>query len=278
VLQGRVLHELYQEASTPYEWHKQIFDKARELGMDAFSSPFDDAAVDFLETLDVPCYKIASFECTCIPLLKKVASTGKPVIMSTGMASLGEIEEAVTVLRDCGVKDLCLMKCTSAYPCPPEEMNLNTIPHLSQTFNLPVGISDHTLEACVSVAGVALGACLIEKHLTISRAVDGPDSAFSSEPEDFKRMIHDCRTVEAALGKVKYAGDGPAESKQRGLRRSLFVAEDMSKGDTFNQENLRNIRPGAGIHTRHYDECLGQKASQDIARGTPMSFKLVATD
>ena len=246
--------------------------------MDAFSSPFDDAAVDFLESLDVPCYKIASFECTCIPLLKKVASTGKPVIMSTGMASLGEIEEAVRTLRECGVKDLCLMKCTSAYPCPPEEMNLNTIPHLSQTFNLPVGISDHTLEPCVSVAGVAMGACLIEKHLTMSRAVDGPDAAFSSEPEDFKRLIHDCRTVEAALGVVKYAGAGANEAKQRGLRRSLFVAEDVKKGEVFTAKNIRNIRPGAGIHTRHYEEVLGQKASKDIARGTPMAFQLIATD
>ena len=167
------------------------------------------------------------------------------------------------------------MKCTSAYPCPPEEMNLNTIPHLSKTFNVPVGISDHTLEPSVSVAGVALGACLIEKHITISRAVDGPDSAFSSEVDDFKRMIHDCRTVEAALGIVKYAGAGAAEAKQRGLRRSLFVAADMKKGDVFTKENMRNIRPGAGIHTRHYEEVLGQKCSKDIKAGTPMAFQLL---
>jgi len=276
---GRNLHSLYQEAFTPWEWHEQLFTEARRLGMHAFSSPFDDSAVDFLEQLDVPCYKVASFECTCIPLLKKVGATGKPVILSTGMASLGEIEEALSTLISAGTPadQICLLKCTSAYPCPPEESNLNTIPHLATTFNVPVGLSDHSLESAIPVAAVALGACVIEKHLMLpsGREQGGPDSAFSTVPQDFKRLVDEVRVVEKALGRVSYGSNGPAEDQNRQTRRSLFVAAEMKQGDIFTSENLRWIRPAAGLHTRHYEEILGKRAACDIERGTPVSWSLV---
>jgi pseudaminic acid synthase len=269
--EGRTLHDLYQEAYTPWEWHPRLMGLANELGMACFSTPFDAAAVDFLESLNVPCHKVASFELVDIPLLKKIAAAGKPVIMSTGMASLAEIDEAVRTLRENGTKDLVLLKCTSSYPAPPEEANLRTIPHLSAAFCCPAGLSDHTMGSAVAVAAVALGAAVIEKHFTLSRADGGPDSAFSMEPDEFRRMVRDIRIAEAALGRVHYA---LTENERQSIvfRRSLFVVQDMKAGEIFTKENVRSIRPGHGLHTRFYEDILGRKAVRDIAKGTPMSW------
>lgn len=272
--QGKSLYKLYQEAYTPWEWHKPIFDRARELGIVAFSTPFDETAVDFLESLDVPCYKIASFENTDIPLIRKVAATGKPLIISTGMATMVEIEEAVQAARNAGATQIALLKCTSAYPALPEEMNLRTIPHLAEAFGVPVGLSDHTLDVAVPVAAVALGACIIEKHFTLSRDVPGPDSAFSLEPHEFKAMVDGVRTVEKALGNVKY-GITEHEAANRVFRRSLFVVRDMETGEVFTEENVRSIRPGYGLHTRHLMEVLGRRATQAIKRGSPLDWSHV---
>ncbi len=271
---GRVLHELYGEAATPWPWHARLQEEAREAGLDLFSTPFDATAVDFLEGLGVPAHKVASFEIVDLPLLRKVGSTGKPVILSTGMASLAEIEEAVSALRGAGCPRLALLKCTSAYPAPPGEMHLRTIPHLAAAFEVPVGLSDHTLGPAVPVAAVALGASIIEKHLTLSRAEPGPDSAFSLEPAEFEEMVAAVRTAEEALGTVRY-GAGPSESKSLVFRRSLFVVADMEAGEEFTPRTVRSIRPGNGLHTRHLEEVLGRRASRPIPRGTPLSWALV---
>ena len=270
--EGRNLYELYGEAYTPWEWQPKLKQVANELGLDCFSSPFDFTAVDFLEKMDVPAHKIASFELVDIPLIQRVACTGKPVIMSTGMASLTEIDEAVRAFRDTGGKQLVLLKCTSAYPSPPEEMNLRTIPHLAETFGVPVGLSDHTLGIAVPVAAVALGACVIEKHLTLSRAAGGPDAAFSLEPSEFKAMVEAVRTAEKALGRVSYEVT-EKEKASRIFRRSLFVVEDMKAGDVFTDQNIRSIRPAHGLPPKYFPEVLDRRAARDLLRGTPLRWE-----
>ena len=274
IWKGRTLYDLYAEAHTPWDWQPRLKKIANDLGMDFFSSPFDSTAVDFLEKMEVPAYKIASFEVVDFPLLRKVAATGKPVIMSTGMADLSEIDEAVKILRDAGCKQMALLKCTSAYPAPPEEMNLKTISHLGEAFQAVPGLSDHTLGSAVAVAAVALGARIIEKHFTISRSVQGPDSSFSMEPSEFKEMVGAIRVVEKALGNIYY-GVSEKESKSRVFRRSLFVVKEVKAGQKFTFENVRSIRPGNGLHTRYLDEILGRTAVQDVPPGTPLSWDLV---
>jgi N-acetylneuraminate synthase len=271
---GRNLYELYREAYTPWEWHPRLIRAARDAGLDCFSTPFDPTAVDFLEQLNVPAHKIASFENVDLPLLRRIAATGKPIIMSTGMATLSEIDEAVKTLRAGGNEQLVLLKCTSAYPAPPAEMNLVTIPHLSDAFAVPVGLSDHTMGTAVPVAAVALGACVLEKHFTLSRSRPGPDSAFSLEPHEFRDMVAAVRTTEQALGQVNY-GLNEEESKSRAFRRSLFVVKEMRRGEVFDQNNVRSIRPGYGLHTRHLEDVIGRRASRDIARGTPLAWDLI---
>ena len=269
--EGRTLHDLYLEAYTPWEWHPRLMGLANELGLVSFSTPFDATAVAFLESLHVPCHKIASCEVVDIPLLTMIASTKKPVIMSTGMANLEEIAEAVRTLRDNGTDELALLKCTSSYPAPAEEANLRTIPHMAEAFNCPVGLSDHTMGAAVAVTAVALGARIVEKHFTLSRADGGPDSAFSMEPAEFKQMVQGIRTAEAALGKVNYS---LTEKEQQSIifRRSLFVVKDMKAGEVFTEKNVRSIRPGHGLHPRFLDTVLGRCATHDIARGMPLTF------
>jgi len=275
IWEGRNLYNLYGEAYTPWDWQPKLKHVAEEIDLDFFSTPFDHTAVDFLEKMGVPAYKIASFEIVDLPLLRRVAQTGKPVIMSTGMATLAEIEEAVNAIHEAGGSQIALLKCTSAYPAPPEEMNLRTIPHLSEAFDLPVGLSDHTLGITVPVAAVALGACIVEKHFTLSRSTPGPDSAFSLEPHEFKAMVGAIRVAEKALGAVHY-GVNEAEAKSRVFRRSLFVVEDMKAGEKFTPENVRSIRPGNGLHTRYLNEVIGRFASQDISVGTPLTWRLCA--
>jgi len=269
--EGRNLYELYGEAYTPWEWQPKLKQVADELGLDCFSTPFDSTAVDFLEKMDVPAHKIASFELVDLSLIHRVACTGKPVIMSTGMASLTEIDEAVRAFRDGGGKQLVLLKCTSAYPSPPEEMNLRTIAHLAEAFGVPVGLSDHTLGIAVSVAAVALGACVIEKHFTLSRAAGGPDAAFSLEPSEFKAMVEAVRTAEKALGRVSYEVT-PNETASRVFRRSLFVVADMRTGELFTEQNVRSIRPGHGLSPKYLSDVLGRQATVDIKRGTPLRW------
>ncbi|HLN59695.1 MAG TPA: pseudaminic acid synthase [Thermoanaerobaculia bacterium] len=271
---GRRLHELYAEAQTPWEWHAPLRQLARDLGLDLFSTPFDADAVAFLLKLDVPVLKIASFECVDIPLVRRAAQTGKPMILSTGMASLAEIKEAVGAVREAGGTELALLKCVSAYPAPAAEMNLRTIPDLASTFGTPVGLSDHTLGIAVAVAAVTLGASIVEKHLTLSRADGGPDSAFSLEPEEFRQMVEAIRTAEASLGEVSYRSS-EAEEKSRAFRRSLFVVETVRAGALFNEKNVRSIRPADGLHPRHLTDILGRRARIDIERGTPLSWNLV---
>ena len=271
---GRNLHDLYGEAYTPWDWQPKLKQVANDLGMDCFSSPFDATAVDFLEAMGVPAHKLASFELVDIPLIQKMARTGKPLIMSTGMATVEEIEEAVQTARGAGATQIALLKCTSAYPALPEEMNLRTIPELSRRFNLPVGLSDHTMGTAVPVTAVALGACILEKHLTLSRAEPGPDSAFSLEPPEFKALVNAVRAAEKALGKVQF-GFGAKEASSRVFRRSLFVVQDVKQGEVFTAENIRSIRPGHGLHTRHLPEVLGRQAARDVERGTPLSWDLV---
>jgi N-acetylneuraminate synthase len=275
IWEGRNLYDLYGEAYTPWEWQPKLKQAANDLGIDCFSSPFDHTAVDFLETMDVPAYKIASFELVDIPLIQKIARTGKPIIMSTGMATLAEIEEAVRTVRAAGAAQLALLKCTSAYPSPPEDMHLRTIPHLSEAFQVPVGLSDHTSGVAVPVAAVALGACIVEKHFTLSRDNPGPDSAFSLEPHEFKAMVEAVRTAEQALGTVRYDVT-EREQASRVFRRSLFVVKDIQAGEAFTPEHIRSIRPGYGLHTRHLDEVLGRRAARDIARGTPLEWAMIA--
>lgn len=274
IWEGRNLYELYDEAYTPWDWQPKLKEIADQLGLDLFSTPFDETAVDFLEAMHVPVYKIASFEIVDLQLLRMIAQTGKPIIMSTGMATLAEIDEAVQTVRGAGGDKLALLKCTSAYPAPSEEMNLRTIPHLAEAFGLPVGLSDHTLSIAVPVAAVALGACIIEKHFTLSRTTPGPDSAFSLEPHEFKAMVEAIRTAEKALGAVYY-GVSEREAKSAAFRRSLFIVQDMKAGEMFTSENVRSIRPGYGLHTRHLKEVVGRYTSQDIKRGTPLTWDMV---
>jgi N-acetylneuraminate synthase len=272
--EGRCLYDLYDEAYTPWEWHAGLFEVARKAGLDIFSTAFDPSAVDFLEALSVPVHKIASFEIVDIPLIERMAATGKPLIISTGMATLGEIEEAVGAARAAGAKQIALLKCTSAYPASPEEMNLRTIPHLEEAFGVPVGLSDHTLGIEVPVAAVALGSCIIEKHFTLDRSVKGPDSAFSLEPQEFKRMVDAIRIAEKAMGHVHY-GVSEKEAKSRVFRKSLFVVKDVKAGETFTKDNIKSIRPGYGLHPRHLEDVLGKFAARDIERGTPLSWEAV---
>jgi pseudaminic acid synthase len=273
--EGRNLYELYAEAYTPWEWQPKLKLEAEKLGMDCFSTPFDETAVDFLEEMNVPAYKIASFELVDTQLLKKVAATGKPVLMSTGMATLAEIDEAVRTLREAGCAQIALLKCTSAYPSLPEDMNLRTIPHLAEAFNLPVGLSDHTLGISVPVAAVALGACIIEKHLTLRRSDGGPDAAFSLEPDEFRAMVEAVRVTEKALGKVSYEVS-EKEQASRVFRRSLFVVKDLKAGDEFTIENIRSIRPGHGLPTKYLPVFLQKKAAVAIPRGTPLGWDHLA--
>ena len=270
---GRSLYELYGEAYTPWEWHRPIFDRARSRGLVAFSTPFDDSAVDLLESLDAPCYKIASFENTDLPLIRRVASTGKPLIVSTGMASVAELDELVRAARGAGCRDLVLLKCTSTYPADPENSNIRTIPHLRELFGCEVGLSDHTMGVGVAVASVALGATVIEKHFTLSRAEGGVDSAFSMEPAEMAQLVVETERAWRALGRVAYGATG-AEQKSLQFRRSLYVVKDMKEGDVLSRENVRAIRPGLGLPPKHLDAVLGRRVKHDVPRGTPLSWDL----
>jgi N-acetylneuraminate synthase len=271
---GCTLYDLYEEAYTPWEWQPKLKRIANDLGLDLFSTPFDSTAVDFLEEMGVPVYKIASFELVDLPLVRQVAQTGKPIIMSTGMATLAEIDEAVRTAREAGATQLALLKCNSAYPAPVEEMNLRTIPHMAEAFGVPVGLSDHTLGIAVPVAAVTLGACIVEKHFTLSRAVPGPDSAFSLEPHEFKVMVEAVRVAEKSLGKVHYAVT-EREAASRVFRRSLFIVEDVKAGEVFTEKNVRSIRPGYGLPPKYLPEVLGRQVAQDVAKGTPLRWELV---
>jgi len=271
---GRSLHSLYEEAHTPWDWHEPIFKRARERGMVAFSTPFDETAVDFLETLDVPCYKIASFENVHIPLIRKVAETGKPIIMSTGMATAEELSDAVGAARAAGCRDLVLLKCTSTYPATAENSNLLTIPDMRQRFGCHVGLSDHSMGLGVSVAAVALGAVVIEKHFTLDRADGGVDAAFSMEPAEMAELMIETERAWQALGTVSY-GPTPGEQGSIQFRRSLYVAQDMRAGDVLTPENLRVVRPGLGLAPKHYDDVLGRRITSDSPKGTPLSWDLV---
>jgi N-acetylneuraminate synthase len=271
---GKTLYELYSEAYMPWDWQPKLKEVANSLDLALFSSPFDLTAVEFLEEVGVPAYKIASFEVVDLPLIRRIAETGKPIIMSTGMANLAEIDEAVRTIREAGNEHLALLKCTSAYPAPAEEMNLRTIPHLAEAFQTPVGLSDHTLGIAVPAAAVALGASIVEKHLTLSRDEPAPDSAFSLEPSEFKEMVDTARSVEAALGEVNYAPTG-REIASRAFRRSLFVVEDVEEGEVFTETSIRSIRPGNGLHTRFLETVIGRKATANISKGTPLSWELI---
>jgi len=272
---GRSLYELYGEAFTPWVWQPKLKQMANDAGLALFSSPFDETAVDFLEEMDVPAYKVASFELVDIPLIQKMARTGKPLIMSTGMATIEEIEEALAAARQEGATEIALLKCTSAYPSPADEMNLRTIPELACKFRVPAGLSDHTMGTAVPVAAAALGACIIEKHLTLSRADRGPDSAFSLEPDEFRTMVDAVRFAEKALGAAQFGPSAP-EQASLAFRRSLFVVEDVKIGESFTSKNVRSIRPAHGLHTRHLSAILGRCAVCDIERGTPLSWDLVS--
>jgi N-acetylneuraminate synthase len=274
--EGRTLYDLYGEAYTPWDWQPKLKKLADGLGLACFSTPFDFTAVDFLEEMDLPAYKIASPELVDLPLIRKVAATKKPVIMSTGMATCEEIEEAMQAFRQAGGTELALLKCTSAYPSPPESMNLRTIPDMAKRFRVPVGLSDHTLGIAVPVAAVSLGACIIEKHLTLSRSTPGPDSAFSLEPHEFKQMVDAIRVAEKALGQVKY-GLTEAEQLSQRSRRSLFVVQDVKAGERLTSDNVRSIRPGYGLPPKHYEEVIGRLAARDMQRGTPLQWDAIAT-
>jgi pseudaminic acid synthase len=270
---GKNLYKLYEEAATPYEWHAPIMKRCQELGMECFSSPFDAEAVDFLMDLEVPCFKIASFEATYFPLLKKVAKTGKPVIMSTGMASEEEIRDSVKYLKDNGCKDLILLKCTSTYPASPESTNILTIPDMRERFQTMVGLSDHTMGCGVAVASVALGAVAIEKHFTLRRADGGVDSAFSMEPEEFKLLATESERAFLALGQVTYGTQNANEEYSRKYRRSIYVSRDLKKGEVFSEDNLKCVRPAFGLSTKHFDSILGKKSKHDLKMGTPLKLE-----
>ena len=271
---GTSLYKLYGEAYTPWEWHKPIFDRARELGIIAFSTPFDDTAVDFLESLDVPCYKIASFENTDLPLIRRVAATGKPLIISTGMASVAELDETVRAAREAGCKDLILLKCTSTYPATAENTNILTIPHLRELFACEVGLSDHTMGIGVSVASVALGASVIEKHFILARAEGGVDSSFSMEPAEMSQLVLETERAWQALGQVSY---GPTEKEMKSIvfRRSLYVVKDLKAGEALTTENVRAIRPGLGLPTKYLEQVLGKTLKRDVRRGTALGWEMI---
>jgi pseudaminic acid synthase len=271
---GTTLYKLYEQAHTPWAWHKPIFDRCRKHGIVGFSAPFDATAVDFLETLDVPCYKIASFENVDLPLIRKVASTGKPMIISTGMATLAELDEAVRAARDAGCTQLALLKCTSTYPATPHASNLATIPHMRSLFECPVGLSDHTLGIGVPIASVAFGAAIIEKHLTLRRSDGGVDSTFSLEPEELHSLLIESERAWQARGAISY---GPTEKERSSLvyRRSLYIAEDMKKGDILTDRNLRAIRPGLGLPPKYYEQLLGRSVNKDAPKGTPLTWALI---
>lgn len=274
---GKTLHRLYEDAYTPWEWQPELQKVANDIGLDFFSSPFDFSSVDFLEKMNVPAYKIASFEITDIPLIRKVARLGKPVIISTGIATLADIELAVKTCKDEGNDNIVLLKCCSAYPTPYEDINLRTMVNLRDTFDCVVGLSDHTMGDTVAVASVAMGAKVVEKHLTLSRAYGGVDSAFSMEPEEFKQMVNHIRIVEKAMGQVTYE----LTDKQKGERehaRSLFIAKDMKAGETLDPTNMRSVRPANGLHTKFYDELLGKRIKRDVKLGTPLSWDLIDYD
>lgn len=271
---GETLHHLYHQAHTPWDWHQPLFARARELGMIPFSTPFDESAVDFLEQLDVACYKIASFENTDLPLIRRVAATGKPLIISTGMASLAELAEMVKTARAAGCRQLVLLKCTSNYPATPRDSNLRTIPHLQQLFDCQIGLSDHTMGVGVAVASVALGATVIEKHFTLSRAEGGVDSAFSLEPAEMQQLVIETTRAWQGLGSISY-GATASELKSLQFRRSLYIVQDIRAGATLTPLNTRAIRPGMGLPVRHIDEVMGKRVTADVARGTPLSWDLI---
>lgn len=272
--QGQSLYQLYQKAMTPWEWHQPIFDRAAQHGLLAFSSPFDITALEYLEQLNVPCYKVASFENTDHPLLEAIAQTGKPVILSTGMATLSELAESVEVLRQQGCKELILLKCTSNYPARPLDANLNTLPHLAQLFDCQVGLSDHTTGMGAAIASVALGATVIEKHFVLDRSEGGVDAEFSMEPAEFKQLVEECRRAKDALGKIHY---GPTERERgsRKHRRSLYIAEDMQAGEILTATNLRAVRPGLGLPPKYLKQLLGKSICKAASKGTPLSWDLV---
>jgi pseudaminic acid synthase len=271
---GASLYKLYQEAHTPWEWHLPIFGRAKDLGVSCFSTPFDETAVDFLESLGCPAYKIASFENTDIPLIRKVAATGKPMIISTGMATVAELDETVRAAREAGCNDLVLLKCTSTYPAIPENINLMTISHMRELFGCEVGLSDHTMGIGVAVASVALGATVIEKHFTLSREVGGVDAAFSIEPEELKSLVVESERAWQALGRISY---GPTEAEKKSLvfRRSLYIVRDIKAGEALTRENVRAIRPGMGLPPKHLAEVIGRRARRDTRRGTPLDWGLI---
>jgi len=271
---GKTLYQLYQEAYTPWEWQPKLKQIAEELGLIFFSSPFDKTSVDFLEEMNVPAYKVASFEITDIPLIEYIASKGKPVIISTGIAMLADIEEAVNACRKMGNNQIALLKCTSAYPAPLEEVNLRTIPNLADTFNTVVGLSDHTLGVSAPIASVALGAKIIEKHFILDRKLGGPDAAFSMEPAEFRSMVDAVRDVEKALGTVNYNLTEKTK-RSREFSRSLFAVDNIKAGESFTEENVRSIRPGFGLHPRHYGQIMGKRARTEIKRGTPLDWDLI---
>lgn len=274
---GETLYSLYQKAYTPWEWQAELKKEAESVGLDFLSTPFDNTAVDFLEEIGLEFYKIASFEMNDIPLLKYVASKGKPVIMSTGMASLGEIEEAVNAIRGEGNPNLCLLKCSSAYPAIPSDMNLRTIKHMEETFGVPAGLSDHSMGSIAAVAAVASGAKVIEKHFCISRKIENPDASFSMEPQEFKQMVEDIRNAERALGVISYE-PAVGEKYNMSFRRSIFVVKNISQGDVFTEQNIRIIRPANGLEPKCFDDVLGKKATTNIQEGTPLKWSMVRDD
>lgn len=271
---GESLYSLYQKAYTPWEWHEAIFKRCEEWGIIGFSTPFDFTAVDFLEELHVPCYKIASFENVDLPLIKKVAKTGKPIIASTGMTTVAEIDDLVTTARNNGCNDLTLLKCTSSYPATPEGTNLMTIPHMKELFHCRVGLSDHTLGIGAAVASIALGGTVIEKHFTLSRAEGGVDSAFSLEPDEMALLVRECNTAWQALGHISYEV-AEQEKKSLQFRRSLYIVEDLKKGDILTEKNVRSIRPGLGLSPKYYDIVLGKRVKCDVKRGTGLSWDVI---
>jgi len=271
---GKTLYELYQEAHTPWKWHEPIFKRAHELGIIAFSTPFDETAVDFLENLGTPCYKVASFENTDIPLIRRVAATGKPVIISTGMANVAELDDAVRAAREAGAKDVILLKCTSSYPASPAHSNLRTIPHLRKLFACEVGLSDHTLGIGAAVCSVALGATVIEKHFMLNRREGGVDAAFSMEPDELKMLVQETQQAWLALGEIKYGTEGNEVDSLK-YRRSLYVVQDIKKGEMITMENIRAIRPGAGLSSKYLDMFVGKIAVKDLERGTPISWDIL---
>lgn len=272
--EGRTLHDLYEEAYTPWEWHGVLMKRAKELGLTCFSTPFDFTAVDFLEGLGVPAYKIASYEIQDIPLIRKAAGTGKPMLISTGIATLEDIYRAVEACREEGNEQVALLKCTSAYPSPYGEMNLSVIPNMKETFGCACGLSDHTLGTEVAVAAVAIGAQIVEKHMTLRRADGGVDAAFSMEPEEFADMVRQIRNIEAAKGRVTYGLTGK-QIEGRRFGRSLFVAEDICKGETFTDKNIRSVRPADGLAAKYYDKVLGRSAAYDLKKGQPLSWEMI---